>query len=273
MGNNIIHMNAGKYFNNNMRNLISLRQEIFLYFKSTEIESTKKNSEKETDSLIKNDKKEKLISKPEKEDFKLLEKYSPEEQMEYINKQKLNNKIKNYIKSTLFLNFNIPEIQKYVNDRLKLKTLFEATEKNLNSLNIFGIKIMNIVKKYIESIVPNELKFVTDEPLFYYYVNQLHKPLTPDEILFTIYDFVTLSDLSEDKISEILNVKKDSILREQINSVKKIKEEHFNDVSKYYELEKKKDKLSENILNNYQYFIIVASIIILFTALYLYKIL
>ena len=268
MGNNIIHINAGKYINNNIKNLVSLRQDVFLYFMSQEIEENKKLN-KEEDSL-KNDNKANLLSKPKKEDLKLLEKYSPEEQMEYISKYKLTPKLKNYIKSTLFLNFNIPEIQKYVNEKLKSKTLFEATPKNMNSLNIFGIKIMNIVRKYIDSIIPQELKFIIDEPLFYYYVNQLHKPLEPNEIIFTIYDFVTFSDLGDEKISKILNVKNDNVLKEQIALAKKIKEEHFADVNKYYEIENNKTKISEKFANNYQLFIIFCSVLIMLVAIYLY---
>ena len=269
MGNNIIHINAGKYINNNIKNLVSLRQDVFLYFMSQEIEENKK-SNKEEDSL-KNDNKANLLSKPKKEDLKLLEKYSPEEQMEYISKHKLTPKLKNYIKSTLFLNFNIPEIQKYVNEKLKSKTLFEATPKNMNSLNIFGIKIMNIVRKYIDSIIPQELKFIIDEPLFYYYVNQLHKPLEPNEIVFTVYDFVTFSDLPEEKISEILNVKNDNVLKEQIALVKKIKQDHFTEVNKYYEIENNKTKITEKFDHSYPYFIIFCSIIIMLVAIYLYK--
>ena len=269
MGNNIIHINAGKYLNNNIRNLISLRQDIFLYFKSLEIEDSKKSDKKEDSP--KNDKKAKLISKPKKEDLKLLEKYSPEEQIEYISKHKLTAKLKNYIKSTLFLNFSIPEIQKYVNERIKSKTLFEATPKNMNSLNIFGIKIMNIVKKYIDSIIPQELKFVTDEPLFYYYVNQLHKPLEPNYIIFTIYDFVTFSDLGDEKISQILNVKNDNVLKEQITLAKKIKDEHFADVNKYYEIENNKTKITEKFDHSYQYFIVFCSVLIMLVAIYLYN--
>ena len=122
----------------------------------------------------------------------ILKKYNKDKQMLYIYNHKLNGKLKRYIKTTFFFNFNIPEIQEIVNEKIKSKNLFEESKENIESLNIFGLKVFNIVKKYINSILPEELKFISEEPLFYYYVNQLYKPLTKDYIIYTIYDFISL---------------------------------------------------------------------------------
>ena len=93
----------------------------------------------------------------------------------------------------------------------------------MTELNIFGLKVFNIVKKYINSILPEELKFITEQPLFYYFVNQLNKPLTQNYIIYTIYDFISLGDLTEEEISALFNVKIDNILKEQIKEVQNLK--------------------------------------------------
>ena len=195
MGNNLIHINADKYYQSNLTNLILAREEVFLnlYYEENKIDLDEKEKLKDNSKI----------------NHEILKKYNKEQQMIYINNHKLNGKLKRYIKSTFFINFNIPEIQEIVNEKIKSKNLFEESKENIESLNIFGLKVFNIVKKYINSILPKELKFVSEEPLFYYYVNQLYKPLTKEYIIYTIYDFISLGDLTDEEISNLFNVKRD----------------------------------------------------------------
>ena len=159
MGNNLIHINADKYYQSNLTNLILAREEVFLnlYYEENKIDLDEKEKLKDNSKI----------------NHEILKKYNKEQQMIYINNHKLNGKLKRYIKSTFFINFNIPEIQEIVNEKIKSKNLFEESKENIESLNIFGLKVFNIVKKYINSILPKELKFISEEPLFYYYVNTL----------------------------------------------------------------------------------------------------
>ena len=257
MGNNLVHINADKYYESNLTNLILAREEVFLnlYYEENKIQPEKKD--------IKGNKK---INDNSKLNHEILKNFNKDAQIVYINNHKLTGRLKRYIKTTFFFNFNIPEIQEIVNMKIKSKNLFEESKENIKSLNVFGLKLFNIVKKYINSTVPEELKFISEEPLFYYYVNQLNKPLTEGDIIYTIYDFVSLGDLSEEEISDLFNVKSDNNFMEQIKDIKNIKKKYFNVVKKYYEIENNKS-------NKYlKYFVIASSILILFTAIFIYKI-
>ena len=251
MGNNLIHINADKYYQSNLTNLILTREEVFLNLYYEE-------------NKIKLDEKEKLKDNS-KINHEILKKYNKEQQMIYINNHKLNGKLKRYIKSNFFINFNIPEIQEIVNEKIKSKNLFEESKENIESLNIFGLKVFNIVKKYINSILPKELKFISEEPLFYYYVNQLYKPLTKEYIIYTIYDFISLGDLTDEEISNLFNVKRDKIFKGQIKEIKDLKKKYFDIIKKYYDLENSK---SNDFL---KYFLIILSVIILLISLFIYK--
>ena len=143
--------------------------------------------------------------------------------------------------------------------------MFDESDINIKELNIFGIKLFNIVKKYINSIIPEELKFISDEPLFYYYLNQLYKPLNKDEIIFTIYDFFSLADFSIEELSHIFNVKIDNNLKEQMEKIKEIKKNHFIKVKKIFDKENNKDDLF------FKWFSIIAFIFILLAAIFIYK--
>jgi len=257
MGNNLVHINADKYYESNLTNLILAREEVFLnlYYEENKIKPEKKD--------IKGNKK---INDNSKFNHEILKNFNKDAQILYINNHKLTGRLKRYIKTTFFFNFSIPEIQEIVNMKIKSKNLFEESKENIKSLNDFGLKLFNIVKKYINSIVPEELKFIGEEPLFYYYVNQLSKPLTEGDIIYTIYDFVSLGDLSEEEISDLFNVKSDKNFMEQIKDIKNIKKKYFNVVKKYYEIENNKSN------KYFKYFIIVSSILILFSAIFIYKI-
>ena len=251
MGNNLIHINADKYYQSNLTNLILAREEVFLnlYYEENKIDLDEKEKLKDNSKI----------------NHEILKKYNKEQQMIYINNHKLNGKLKRYIKSTFFINFNIPEIQEIVNEKIKSKNLFEESKENIESLNIFGLKVFNIVKKYINSILPKELKFVSEEPLFYYYVNQLYKPLTKEYIIYTIYDFISLGDLTDEEISNLFNVKRDKIFKGQIKEIKDLKKKHFDKIKKYYDLENSK---SNDFL---KYFLIILSVLILLISLLIYK--
>ena len=97
-------------------------------------------------------------------------------------------------------------------------------------------------------------------------MNQLSKPLTEGDIIYTIYDFVSLGDLSEEEISDLFNVKSDKNFMEKLKDIKNIKKKYFNVVKKYYEIENNKSN------KYFKYFIIVSSILILFSAIFIYKI-
>ena len=81
--------------------------------------------------------------------------------------------------------------------RAVLKRIEENTEKGIETkLYVVGQKGVsalqhkegtNIVKKYINSILPEELKFISEEPLFYFYVNQVF-PVFPNAYLRDIYE-------------------------------------------------------------------------------------
>ena len=256
MGNNLVHINAEKYYRTNLTNLILAREEVFLniYYKENKINTEKK------------DEKSKKSENNSKKNHEILKNYTKEAQIEYINSHKLSGSLKKYIKTTLFFNYNIPEIQAIVNEKIHSKNLFEETKENIISLNKFGLKLFNIVKKYINSVLPIELKFLSEEPLFYYYVNQLNKPLTEGDIIYTVYDFISLGDLTEDEISEMFNVKVDTNVKEQIKEIQKIKKKCFDVVKKYYDNENNKS-------NKYlKLFIIVSSVLILFAAIFIYNI-
>ena len=258
MGNNLVHINAEKYYASNLTNLILAREEVFLnlYYEENKIPTEEKNDKKGNKKAKNNSQK----------NHEILKNFNKEAQISYINSHKLTGKLKRYIKTTFFYNFNIPEVQEAVNDKIRSKNLFEDTKQNIQSLNIFGLKLFNIVKKYINSVVPEELKFISEEPLFFYYVNQLNKPLTEGDIIYTIYDFISLADMSEEEIADLFNIKRDKVFKEQIKDIKNIKSKHFNVVKKYYDIENNKS-------NKYlKWFIIFSSIIILFTAVFIYKI-
>ena len=152
-----------------------------------------------------------------------------------------------------------------MNEKIKSKNLFEESKENIESLNIFGLKVFNIVKKYINSILPNELKFISEEPLFYYYVNQLYKPLTKEYIIYTIYDFISLGDLTDEEISNLFNVKSDKIFKGQIKEIKDLKKKHLNIIKKYYDLENSKSNVF------FKYFLIILPVLILLISLLIYK--
>ena len=216
MGNNLVHINAEKYYEANISNLVLAREEVFLniYYKENKIQA-EKESDKKRDNQQKKDN--------SKKNHEILKNFNKEAQISYINSHKISRKLKNYIKSTFFYNFNIPEIQEIVNQKIKSKNLFDDSKENIKSLNIFGLKLFHIVKKYIISVLPEELKFVSEEPLFYYYVNQLNKPLNKEEIIYTINDFITLGDLTEDEMGDLFNIKIDSNFREQIEEIQNLK--------------------------------------------------
>ena len=258
MGNNLVHINAEKYYGSNLTNLILAREEVFLnlYYEENKIQTEEKNDKKGN----------KKIKDNAQKNHEILKNFNKEAQISYINSHKLTGKLKHYIKTTFFYNFNIPEIQEAVNDKIRSKNLFEDTKQNIQSLNIFGLKLFNIVKKYINSVVPEELKFISEEPLFFYYVNQLNKRLTEGDIIYTIYDFISLADMSEEEIADLFNIKRDKVFKEQIKEIKNIKSKYFNVVKKYYDIENNKSKMC------LKWFIIFSSIIILFTAVFIYKI-
>lgn len=252
MGNNLVHINADKYYNSNLTNLNLAREEVFLnlYYEENKIEAKKEGNNNNNSKI----------------NHEILKKYKKDEQILFINNHKLSGKLKRYIKTTFFWNFNIPEVQEVVNEKIKSKNLFEDTKENIQSLNIFGLKVFSIVKKYINSVLPEELKFISEEPLFYYFVNQLNKSLIEDEIIYTVYDFISLADLTEEEISELFNVKKDSNFKDQIKEIKELKKKYFTIIKKYFDIENEK---SSRIL---KWFSIIAPIIVLFTAIFIYKI-
>ena len=246
MGNNLVHINGENYLESNRANLILAREEVFLniYYEENNIITEKNNTNKNHEILKNCDKRE---------------------QIEYINAHKKSKKLKRYIRTTFFYNFNIPEIKNIVEEKINSKNLFDETDKNIQSINIFGVKLLNIVKKYINSILPEDLTFITDEPLFYFYINQLYKPLNKNEIIYTIYDFFSLSDLTLEELSKLFNVKIDDNLKEQLEEIKEIKNKHFFKVKKYIDKENNSDD------QFFKWFSIIASIIVLLIAIFLYK--
>ena len=251
MGNNLVHINAENYLQDNLVNLSLIREEVFLnlYYEEKKIQT--ENDKKPNDNSKKN--------------HEILKNFNIEQQIEYINNHKLSAKLKSYIKTALFYNFNIPEIQEVVNQKIKSKNLFDNTIENIKSLNNFGLKLFNIVKKYINTVLPEELKSISEEPLLYYFVNQLKKPLIKDYIIYTIYDFISLGDLSEEDICKLFNVKNDKYFKEQINEVKNLKKKYYNIVKKYYDMENKKNNKNLKLL------IILISVIILLMAIFIFK--
>ena len=246
MGNNLVHINADNYLESNRANIILAREEVFLniYYEENNIKQEKNNSNR---------------------NHEILKNFDKNAQIKYINTHKKSKKLKRYIRTTFFYNFNIPEIKEIIEEKINSKDLFDESDINIKSLNNFGIKLFNIVKKYINSISPEELKFISDEPLFYFYVNQLYKPLNKDDIIYTIYDFFSLADLTMDELSKLFNVKIDINLKEQLETIKEMKKEHFNKVKKYIEKENNQDD------QFFKWFGIIGSIIILFTAFFIYK--
>ena len=259
MGNNLVHINAEKYYEANISNLVLAREEVFLniYYKENKIQA-EKESDKKRDNQQKKDN--------SKKNHEILKNFTKEAQIQYINNHKISGKLKRYIKTTFFYNFNIPEIQEIVDQKIKSKNLFDDNKENIKELNDFGLKLFNIVKKYINSIVPKDLKFISEEPLFYYYINQLNRSLVEEDIIYTINDFFSLGDLSENEISEIFNVKNDINLKEQIKEIKNLKKKYFDVIKKYYDIENNKSKKYLKL------FIVLSSIIILFTAIFMYKV-
>ena len=257
MGNNLVHINAEKYYTQNLTNLILAREEVFLnlYYEENKIQKDEKKNFHENNSQF---------------NHEILKKFTKEEQISYINSHKLSGKLRRYIKTTFFFNFNIPEIKEIVNQKIKSINLFEESKENITQLNIFGLKLFHIVKKYMISVLPEDLKFIAEEPLFYYFSNQLYKPLTKDEIIYSINDFFSLVDLTENELSELFNVKSDNNFKEQINEIKSLKKKYFKVVQKYFDKENKEN----NEGNKYfLLFILISSIIILFMAIFIYKIL
>lgn len=246
MGNNLVHINAENYLESNRANIILAREEVFLnlYYKENNIKNEKNNSQK---------------------NHEILKNFNKKAQIEFINRHKKSKILKRYIRTTFFFNFNIPEIKKIIEDKINSKDLFDESDINIKSLNIFGIKLFNIVKKYINSIIPDELKFISEEPLFYFYINQLYKPLNKEEIIFTIYDFFSLADLTIEELSQLFNVKIDSNLKEQMEKIKEIKKKHFTIVKKIFD---KQNKIDDQF---FKWFGIIASILVLLTAIIIYK--
>ena len=246
MGNNLVHINAENYLESNRANIILAREEVFLnlYYKENNIKNEKNNSQK---------------------NHEILKNFDKKAQIEFINSHKKSKILKRYIRTTFFFNFNIPEIKKIIEEKINSKDLFDESDINIKSLNIFGIKLFNIVKKYINSIIPEELKFISEEPLFYFYINQLYKPLNKEEIIFTIYDFFSLADLTIEELSQLFNVKIDSNLKEQMEKIKEIKKKHFTIVKKIFD---KENKIDDQF---FRWFGIIASILVLLTAIIIYK--
>ena len=246
MGNNLVHINAENYLESNRANIILAREEVFLnlYYKENNIKNEKNNSQK---------------------NHEILKNFDKKAQIEFINSHKKSKILKRYIRTTFFFNFNIPEIKKIIEEKINSKDLFDESDMNIKSLNIFGIKLFNIVKKYINSIIPEELKFISEEPLFYFYINQLYKPLNKEEIIFTIYDFFSLADLTIEELSQLFNVKIDSNLKEQMEKIKEIKKKHFTIVKKIFD---KENKIDDRF---FKWFGIIASILVLLTAIIIYK--
>ena len=246
MGNNLVHINAENYLESNRANIILAREEVFLnlYYKENNIKNEKNNSQK---------------------NHEILKNFDKKAQIEFINRHKKSKILKRYIRTTFFFNFNIPEIKKIIEEKINSKDLFDESDINIKSLNIFGIKLFNIVKKYINSIIPEELKFISEEPLFYFYINQLYKPLNKEEIIFTIYDFFSLADLTIEELSQLFNVKIDSNLKDQMEKIKEIKKKHFTIVKKIFD---KQNKIDDQF---FKWFGIIASILVLLTAIIIYK--
>ena len=253
MGNNLVHINAEKYLESNQTNLILAREEVFLnlYYEENKIQVDHSNKDSNNNSKL---------------NHEILKNYNKEAQMSYINNHKISGKLKRYIKTTFFFNFNIPEIQNIVNEKIKSKNLFEDSKENIKSLNIFGLKLFNIVKKYINSILPEELKFISEEPLFYYFVNQLNRPLDKENIILTIYDFISLADLSKEEICDIFNIKNNNNINDQLKEIKNIKNKYFNVIKKYYDIENNKSK------KHLKFLLVISSILILCSAIFIYKI-
>ena len=246
MGNNLVHINGENYLESNRINLILIREEVFLnlYYEENKIKNEESNSQK---------------------NHQILKNFDKNAQIEYINNHPLSKKLKKYIRTSFFYNYNIPEIKQIIDNKINSKDLFDESDENIKALNIFGIKLFNIVKKYINSIIPEELKFICEEPLFYFYVNQLYKPLNKNDIIFTVYDFFSLADLTLDELSKLFNVKKDSNLKEQLDKIKEIKKNNFFIVKKIFDKENNKDDLF------FKWFSIILSILVLFTAFFIYK--
>ena len=246
MGNNLVHINGENYIESNRINLILIREEVFLnlYYEENKIKNEESNSQK---------------------NHQILKNFDKNAQIEYINNHPLSKKLKKYIRTSFFYNYNIPEIKQIIDNKINSKDLFDESDENIKALNVFGIKLFNIVKKYINSIIPEELKFICEEPLFYFYVNQLYKPLNKNDIIFTVYDFFSLADLTLDELSKLFNVKKDSNLKEQLDKIKEIKKNNFFIVKKIFDKENNKDDLF------FKWFSIILSILVLFTAFFIYK--
>ena len=246
MGNNLVHINGENYIESNRINLILIREEVFLnlYYEENKIKNEESNSQK---------------------NHQILKNFDKNAQIEYINNHPLSKKLKKYIRTSFFYNYNIPEIKQIIDNKINSKDLFDESDENIKALNVFGIKLFNIVKKYINSIIPEELKFICEEPLFYFYVNQLYKPLNKNDIIFTVYDFFSLADLTLDELSKLFNVKKDSNLKEQLDKIKEIKKNNFFIVKKIFDKENNKDDLF------FKWLSIILSILVLFTAFFIYK--
>ena len=246
MGNNLVHINGENYLESNRINLILIREEVFLnlYYEENKIKNEESNSQK---------------------NHQILKNFDKNAQIEYINNHPLSKKLKKYIRTSFFYNYNIPEIKQIIDNKINSKDLFDESDENIKALNVFGIKLFNIVKKYINSIIPEELKFICEEPLFYFYVNQLYKPLNKNDIIFTVYDFFSLADLTLDELSKLFNVKKDSNLKEQLDKIKEIKKNNFFIVKKIFDKENNKDDLF------FKWLSIILSILVLFTAFFIYK--
>ena len=246
MGNNLVHINGENYLESNRINLILIREEVFLnlYYEENKIKNEENNSQK---------------------NHQILKNFDKNAQIEYINNHPLSKKLKKYIRTSFFYNYNIPEIKQIIDNKINSKDLFDESDENIKALNVFGIKLFNIVKKYINSIIPEELKFICEEPLFYFYVNQLYKPLNKNDIIFTVYDFFSLADLTLDELSKLFNVKKDSNLKEKLDKIKEIKKNNFFIVKKIFDKENNKDDLF------FKWFSIILSILVLFTAFFIYK--
>ena len=82
MGNNLIHINADKYYQSNLTNLILAREEVFLnlYYEENKIDLDEKEKLKDNSKI----------------NHEILKKYNKEQQMIYINNHKLNGKLKRY---------------------------------------------------------------------------------------------------------------------------------------------------------------------------------
>ena len=74
-----------------------------------------------------------------------------------------------------------------------------------------------------------------------------------------------MADLTIEELSQLFNVKIDSNLKEQMEKIKEIKKKHFTIVKKIFG---KQNKIDDQF---FKWFGIIASILVLLTAIIIYK--